>query len=85
MLIYPPFACAAPDNIYSLAWGILIVSFVEAMGEGSICIMVESSTKQHPTSFRESWYMQHFNTAPYPASRRNSSSGVLMISHISGV
>ena len=46
--------------------------------------MVESSTKQYPNSLRESWEMQHLKIAPWPASRRQFSRGVLNISHISG-
>ena len=47
-------------------------------------MIIESPAKQYPTSFRESWGMHHLKTAPCPASQRQSSRGVLKISHISG-
>ena len=47
-------------------------------------MILESLTKQYPTSFRESWGMQHLKTAPCPESQRQSSRGVLTISHIAG-
>ena len=45
-------------------------------------MMVESSTKQYPTSLGESWEMQHFKTAPCPEYQRQFSRGVLTIYHI---
>ena len=47
-------------------------------------MILESSTNQYPTSFRESWWMQHLKTDLYPASQRQSSRGVLTIYNISG-
>ena len=47
-------------------------------------MILESSKNQYPTSFRESWGMQHLKTAQCPASQRQSSRGVLTIYHIAG-
>ena len=47
-------------------------------------MIFESSTKQYPTSFRESWGVQHLKTALCPASQRQSIRGLLKISHIAG-
>ena len=45
-------------------------------------MILESSTKQYPTSFRESWGMRHLKSYPCPAYQRQSSRGVLIIVHI---
>ena len=47
-------------------------------------MILESSTKQYPTSFRESWGMPNLKTALCLASQRQSSRGVLTISHKAG-
>ena len=47
-------------------------------------MILESSINQYTTSFWESWVMQHLKTAPCPASQRQSSIGVMKISHIAG-
>ena len=47
-------------------------------------MILESSTKQYPTSFSESWEIQHVNTSPCPESRRQSSGGLLTVAHIVG-
>ena len=47
-------------------------------------MILESSTKQYPTSFRESWGMRHLKSYPCPAYQRQSSREVLTIVHIVG-
>ena len=41
-LICLPIACSAPEKRSGPDWDSIIVSFVEALGEGGICIIVES-------------------------------------------
>ena len=47
-------------------------------------MMLESSINQYTTSFRDSWGVHHLKTAPCTASQRQSSIGVMTISHIAG-
>ena len=47
-------------------------------------MILESSTKQYPTNFKESWGVQNFKTSPCPASQSQSSIEVLTIYHIVG-
>ena len=83
-LTFPSILRSAPEKRSNPDWDSFIVYFAWVVGEGAIWMILESSTKQYPTSFRESWGVQHLKTAPCPASQRQSSRGVLKISHIAG-
>ena len=62
-LTCPPVVSASPEKGYRPNWDILTVSFVGVVGEGGIWTMVESSTKQYPTSHIYSWEMHHLEAA----------------------
>ena len=84
MLTFPSVFWAAPEKISNSDWDSFIAYFAWVVGEGSIWMILESSTNKHPTSFRESWGMQNLKTAPCPESQRQLSIWVLTISHIAG-
>ena len=80
-LDFPSVFWAAPEKRSNTDRESLIVYFAWVVREGDIWMIFESSTKQSPTSFMESWGIHHLKTASFPASQRQLSRGVLTISH----
>ena len=80
----PPVVSAAPEKRSSNDWDSPTVSIVGVVVYGAICMMVELSTNQYPTSFRELWDIQHLKTAACPASWSQLIIVVLTIDRISG-
>ena len=68
-LTCPPVALSHPANILRPFCASLTVSSRGVSGEGATGMIVESSTKQYPTRWKESLEILHLNTAPWPASR----------------
>ena len=60
------------------------VSYRGVSGEGATCMIVESSTKQYPTIWKESCDMLHLKTSPCPSSLRQFRRGDLTMEHIYG-
>ena len=66
-----PVALAAPVKIFRPFCASFNVSSRWVSYEGATCMILEPSTKQYPTRWKESCEMLHLNTAPRPACLRH--------------
>ena len=83
-LTCPPDALASPGKTFNPFCTSLTVSIWGVSGVGATYIIVESSTKQYLTIWKESREMINLKDTPYPASLRQFRKGELMMLHIYG-
>ena len=78
-----PVALAAPENTLRPFCTSFTVSSRGVSGEVYTWMIMESSTKQHPTRWKESREMMNLKTYPCPDSMRHFIRGDLTMDHIS--
>ena len=83
-LTFPPVAFYAPVNMLRPFFASSTVSSRGMSIVGATCMIMDSSTKQYPTRWKESREMLHLKATMWPASLRQFRKVELMVAHIYG-